>query len=114
MKIIIAGSRYFHHISVLLEALNKCGFKDQITEVVSGNCEGVDKLGENWAKSVGLPIKPFPYLKGLGKAGGPIRNQQMADYSDGLIALWDQRSTGTKDMISKMKKLNKIVYIHPI
>jgi hypothetical protein len=36
-----------------------------------------------------------------GKAAGPIRNQQMAQEADGLIAFWDGKSRGTKDMIQK-------------
>lgn len=36
-----------------------------------------------------------------GNAAGFIRNQAMADYADALIAVWDNRSKGTADMIRK-------------
>ena len=46
-----------------------------------------------------------------GRAAGPIRNKQMADYADVLIAVWDGKSRGTKNMIDEMNKLMKPVYI---
>ena len=41
------------------------------------------------------------------KAAGPIRNRQMAEYADYLIAFWDGESRGTRNMIETMKKLGK-------
>ena len=35
----------------------------------------------------------------LGRAAGPIRNEEMAEVSDALIAFWDGKSRGTKSMI---------------
>jgi len=40
----------------------------------------------------------------LGKAAGFIRNAEMAEYADALIAFWDGRSKGTKHMIDLAKK----------
>ena len=34
-----------------------------------------------------------------GRAAGPIRNEEMAEVSDALIAFWDGKSRGTKSMI---------------
>lgn len=86
-----------------------------ITEVVSGGAKGVDKLGEKWAISYGVPIKTF-YLTNedwllFGNRAGIIRNQQMAEYADVLIAIWDGKSKGTANMIEEMKKLDKPVYV---
>ena len=39
-----------------------------------------------------------------GKAAGPIRNAEMADVSDALIAFWDGQSCGTKSMIELAKR----------
>ena len=46
-----------------------------------------------------------------GKAAGPIRNRQMAEYADCLIAVWDGKSRGTKNMIDEMNKLMKPVFL---
>lgn len=114
MKTIIAGCRYFNNESDFLMSMN--GIEDlEITEVVSGGCQGADKLGEQWAIKNNLPTKFFSADWGkYGRAAGPIRNKQMAEYADALIAFWDSKSRGTKSMIDlatdrKLKVI--IVYI---
>lgn len=50
-------------------------------------------------------MKRFPAKwKEYGKAAGFVRNSEMADYSDMLIAFWDGKSKGTKNMIDNAKK----------
>ena len=39
-----------------------------------------------------------------GKAAGPIRNAEMAEVADALIAFWDGQSRGTKSMIDLAKR----------
>lgn len=36
-----------------------------------------------------------------GRAAGPIRNQQMAERADALVAVWDGASRGTGDMLRR-------------
>lgn len=113
MKIIIAGSRGIADFSIVLEAIEKSGF--DISEVVSGGAAGVDRLGERFSKTDGLPLKVFPAdWDKYGKSAGYIRNEQMADYADGLIAVWDGVSRGTKHMIDSALKRKMPVYIHNI
>jgi len=84
-----------------------------ITEVVSGGAAGVDMLGERWALRQGIPTTVFQAnWNAHGKAAGPIRNKQMAEYADALIAVWDGESPGTKNMIETMEKLGKPVLIY--
>ena len=111
MKVIIAGSRKgFQPIDITL-AVTRSAF--YIKEVVSGTARGVDRLGENWANTMHIPIKRFPAdWNKHGKSAGHIRNRQMGDYADALIALWDGESKGTKGMIEYMKSLNKPIYIY--
>lgn len=52
--------------------------------------------------------------KEFGKAAGPIRNEQMAKYGTHLLAFWDLKSKGTKNMILNSKQNNlhiKVVQI---
>lgn len=44
MKVVIAGSRTILDSSVIAEAIDKSGF--EITEIVSGGAQGVDRLAE--------------------------------------------------------------------
>jgi len=102
MKTIIAGSRVINDYLIVREAIKESGFK--ITEVVSGGARGVDSLGERWAKENNTPVKRFPAnWDKHGRGAGPIRNDEMANYAEALIAIWDGKSKGTEDMIKRAR-----------
>jgi hypothetical protein len=106
MKVIIAGSRTFNDYELLKRVCNET--LTTITEIVSGTANGADKLGERYAKEKGYSIKQFPAdWNKHGKSAGYIRNKQMAEYADALIAFWDGKSKGTKHMID-LAKYHKI------
>jgi hypothetical protein len=100
MKVIIAGGRDFDDYLTLnceIDFLNNHYFK---LEIVCGGARGADTLAENYAKQLGLPVKVFPAdWDKHGKSAGYLRNQQMAEYADMLVAFWDGKSKGTKHMI---------------
>lgn len=115
MKTIIAGSRSITSLSIVNAAVAASGFT--VSEVVSGGARGVDILGEQWAAIRGVPVRVFPAL--WRRAGGTAvrgagfaRNQQMADYADALIAVWDGESRGTADMIRRAKNKGLKVFIY--
>jgi hypothetical protein len=113
MKCIIAGTRTLTNYQVVLDAIAKSQF--EITEVVSGGALGVDTLGEQWARENKVTIVTFPPKWSVfGKSAGPIRNAQMADYAEALIAVWDGVSKGTKNMIEAATAKNLKVYVHLI
>ena len=69
--------------------------------VVSGTAKGADAFGEAWARDCGIQILQFPAnWKKFGKRAGPLRNEEMADNADGLIAIWDGKSRGTTSMLN--------------
>jgi len=110
-KVIIAGSREGFLSTDVFKATEQAAF--DITEVVSGCARGVDMYGEDYAVYNKLPIKKFPAQWDKdGKAAGFIRNSEMAEYADALVAVWDGESKGTKHMIETMQKLGKPVYIY--
>lgn len=87
----------------------------EVDEVVHGDSGIVDQSGALWASLFDKKITAFPADWDLhGKAAGPIRNKQMAQYADELLALWDGKSQGTKNMIDEMLKAGKSVHIYPI
>ena len=113
MKTIIAGSRDITDPSIVEEAILRSKF--HITEVVSGACRGVDRMGECWAAVNNLPVTQFPAnWKVNGKAAGPLRNFAMSKYADALIAVWDGKSRGTKNMIDLARQHGLRVYIHNV
>ena len=98
MKVIIAGSRGIYDYNTILEAIKKSNFN--ISEVVSGKAIGVDQLGERYANENNISLKLFPAnWTEHGKRAGYLRNEEMAEYADALIAVWDGASRGTKHMI---------------
>ena len=118
MKVIIAGSRGvldFDEIKIaMLLFLMENGIEtSDVSEIVSGACYGADKLGELWAQRKDIPVKLFPAKwKEYGMKAGPIRNAVMANYADALVAVWDGKSRGTKNMISEAKKKGLVIYIY--
>lgn len=113
MRCIIAGSRYAKHYSHVVDAVKASDFS--ISVVISGGAKGADSLGEAWAIKNHKTLEIFPADWGkYGYAAGPIRNRQMASKAEALIALWDGKSRGTKNMIEEAIKKNLQVYIHRI
>lgn len=113
MKTIIAGSRDNITYDDVVAAMKLCGWVP--TEVVSGTARGVDIFGEIWAEENNIPIKRFrPDWNKHGKGAGFIRNAQMAEYADALVAIWDGQSKGTKNMIDSASKKGLNVFIHNI
>lgn len=71
-------------------------------EIVHGGADGVDTQASKFARRYNLPEKVFlPKWEEFGPAAGPIRNEEMAEYGDILIAIWDGQSPGTRSMIEK-------------
>lgn len=111
VRVIIAGGRDFNDLELMKE---KCDYylsdavkKGYTIEIVSGTAKGADKLGEEYAKLRGYSIAYFPAdWASFGKRAGYLRNQQMANFSDALIAFWDGSSKGTKHMIDISKNKN--------
>ena len=102
MKLIIAGGRDFNKGEVLYKTLYGLEL-DIIDEVVCGDAKGADTLGAEWAHMKSIPVKHFPAeWDKYGKAAGFIRNAEMADYADFLLAFWDGKSKGTAHMIKTM------------
>jgi len=113
MKLIIAGGRNFTDYKKLKETCDDFLQNQTNIEIVSGAYyKGADKLGEQYAKEKGYKLTKFPAnWNKFGKSAGPKRNQQMANYADALIAFWDGKSKGTKDMIelANKRKLNVLI-----
>lgn len=119
MRVVIFGGRNIYDRGLIDEAVKESGFT--IAEVVEGGQRtyddkgkiigGVDWWAKRWALDNGKEHQTIPALWWLhGRAAGPIRNDVMAEYvanalpDAGAIAIWDGKSSGTKDMIEKAKQ----------
>lgn len=119
LQIIIAGSRDFHDYAfverVLMTYLGRFIGKVEIL-IITGGARGVDALGARFARAHNLQLKVVPAdWDAYGPSAGPRRNEQMARMAGFLIAFWDGKSRGTRNMIQTAYRFGlrvKVVYIH--
>lgn len=107
MKVIVAGSRGFNDYELLKKVCDKMlsNVNKSEIEIVSGAALGADTLGERYAIERGYKLRRFHADWGkYNRGAGFIRNKEMGEYADALIAFWDNSSKGTKNMIDIAKK----------
>lgn len=110
MKTIIAGSREANAWEVDA-AIRACPWT--ITSVICGCARGADTLGRIWAERNRIPVIKMPAdWNTHGKNAGRKRNEEMADVAEGLLAVWDGQSPGTRHMILEAERRNLPTYIH--
>lgn len=109
MKLAIIGSRK-------LDVQNIGDYiPEGVTEIVSGGACGVDTQAADYAKSNNICLTEFlPDYTRYGRAAPLKRNEQIAEYADEALALWDGESKGTKYTISIFEKMGKKVTIKVI
>lgn len=127
MKVIVAGSRSITDVSWISGKLSHLCLdvpyeQDPICymeELVCGMANGPDLIARTWAISERqgddeeIKVTEFPAdWDKHGKKAGIIRNEEMGNYADALIAFWDGKSRGTKHMIDYMLKLGKEVHVY--
>lgn len=105
MKLAIVGSRGIHvDISTHIPP--------GVTHVVSGGATGVDACAEQWAQAHGIPTTILlPDYARWGKTAPLMRNRQIVDAADRVMAIWDGVSKGTKFTIDYARRLGKPVHV---
>lgn len=113
VRTIIAGSRALTDPALVEEAVKASGF--EVTTVISGTAKGIDQLGERWAEARGLPVERFPAdWDTHGKAAGRLRNREMIEVAEALVAIWDSVSRGTEDCIAEARRRGLKVFVFRI
>ena len=106
MKLGIVGSRGFNDYQFMVNHVDLTG----VDTIVSGGARGADSLGAQLAKERGLGLIVFPAdWKTHGVKAGFLRNTQIVEASDQIIAFWDGTSRGTMDTVSKARAAGKPV-----
>ncbi len=101
MKIAIVGSR-----NVTVDDIGR--YISDVEEIVSGGAAGVDCCAAKYAKENGVKITVFPpQYERYGRVAPIIRNKEIVDYSDKIIAFWNGSSKGTLSVIKYAKKTGK-------
>ena len=108
--VIVAGSRSIKSMETVDYAITQSPFTIEL--LVRGAARGVDRLAEQWAKDHEIPYIGVPARwEDEGNRAGMIRNGAMASVADGLVAVWDGQSPGTKNMIEQAHEAGMIVYV---
>jgi hypothetical protein len=111
--IVVAGGREFNDYPLLKRELDRIlpTFGEDIT-IVSGTARGADTLGERYAEENDLKVRAYPPdWDAYGRRAGILRNLQMAEEADGLVAFWDGKSKGTAHMIRISKEAEAVVHV---
>ena len=101
MKIAVVGSR-----NIKINNLDQ--YLGQADEIVSGGAKGVDTCAADYAKEHGIKLTEIlPDYERYGRAAPIVRNREIVDYADEIVAFWDGKSKGTRSTIDYAKKINK-------
>ncbi len=105
MKIAVVGSRN-------LEIEIGRYLPEGITEIISGGARGIDRAAEAYADAHGIAKRIFlPDYQKYGRRAPLVRNRQIVQAAECIIAIWDGVSRGTKYTIEYAQSLGKPVRV---
>ena len=106
MKVAIIGSR-----NLRVKDLGQYLPKDT-DEIISGGARGIDSCAREYALENGIKLTEFlPDYAKYGKRAPLVRNLDIIDRADLIIAFWDGVSHGTEYTIENAQKRGKPVSI---
>lgn len=118
MRLLVSGYRFFSNKQLIEDEIIKIlsSSSDKNHTIIHGACSGVDRTAHQIAKEQKWDVDPYPYIRSLGKAGGPVRNEQMATKGkpDHALLFLHSKSTGTLNMLEIVKRYNipyTLIYI---
>ncbi len=97
MKVAVIGSRNVSEdaFDMIIEQIPA-----GCSEIVSGGARGIDTLAKRAARELGLKFTcRRPNYKKYGRVAPLIRNSEIVDMSDYVMAFWDGQSRGTRQAI---------------
>lgn len=110
-RTLICGGRDFLNGQLMYETLNTGPY---VHTVIHGAANGADTLAHEWAMVYAHTVEIFraDWIR-EGKAAGPLRNARMLKFGrpDRVVAFWDGKSKGTKNMINLAEAANIPVQI---
>jgi hypothetical protein len=126
MKLAVVGTRSFKDKSFVYKQIkNLINSGIKITQIISGGATGPDRFGKEFAEENKIPFILFeadwsdlkePCFIKINDKGekynalaGFKRNNQIVENCTVMLAFWDGKSQGTKDVIAKANLMNKKV-----
>jgi hypothetical protein len=107
-KVAVGGSRNIESYELVKTVLDHLLIEEDI--VLSGNAPGADRLGEEYAREMGLEYKIIPSeWDKHGLKATMMRNEVLLKSADFIICFWDGESKGTKHMLDIAKRNRKLL-----
>ena len=114
LKLAVVGSRSiqnFRFVGCILDGIVAAMGYSEVT-LISGAAAGVDSLAAKWARKRGFEVIEFPAdWEAHGRSAGFIRNRDIVESADGVVAIWDGISKGTANSISLAKKRENLIAV---
>lgn len=103
----------YYHMNHILDICLECGLTKSMIHIISGGARGVDTFGVEWGvdSNIAEPVIFLPDWERFGKRAGYIRNNDIVETSDIIIAFWDGKSKGTAHSIKLAIDKKKIVLV---
>ena len=114
MKLAVVGSREVDDAEFIEQKLDGYSAQRRIKAVVSGGSNGVDSIAEAWAKRHGIQmiiLKP-DYENYAPEIAPLMRNNQIVETCDLLLAFWGGKSKGTDYTVKEARKVNKLLAVY--
>lgn len=109
IKLAVVGSRTFIDYDYMCQTLKWFDIK----QIISGGAKGADALAKRYAEEHNIDYKEFPAnWDKHGKSAGYIRNKQIVDAADEVVAFWDGESKGTQHTITITEEQGKPLHVY--
>jgi hypothetical protein len=100
MRVAVIGTRTFNDYGLLEQLLVEIN----PSVIISGGAGGADQLAAKYANENKIELVEIKPNWKSGRHAGLLRNTQIVNSAEFLLALWDGKSKGTKDSIDKAVK----------
>ena len=101
MRIAVIGSR-----GIVVENIGQ--YLPPCQEIISGGAQGVDTCAAAFAQANKIKLtEVLPQYERYGRAAPILRNKQIVDMADMVIAFWDGTSKGTQSVILYAQQAGK-------
>lgn len=105
MKLAVTGSR-----GLTADLSNFAALFQNIELIITGGARGIDRCAKEYGDKMGIPVRVIaPEYERLGKVAPLVRDRQIVDEADAVLALWDGSSKGTAYTVAYAKKKGKPV-----
>jgi hypothetical protein len=104
MKLAVIGSKEFHDFQLLASEIEK---ENNLTKIISGAAPGTDRLARRYAVQNNIPLLEFPpdFTK-YGEQAKHVRDRQIVEHCDKVLAFWDGICEGTKYTMDHARQQN--------